>query len=112
MREAPSSTVPPYRFARAPSVVGEGSAIPGEGAGLLLRFLFVVGASGVTRVARVVHLDDLLGEVEILPGVRRRLLVEDDLVAVLLGEATDEADHFLDDRARELVLLLLELFVV
>ena len=42
---------------------------------------------GAGRAAAVVHLDDLIGEIEIAAHVRDGLLVEDGVVAVLRGEA-------------------------
>src|SRR5262245_26259830 len=82
---APASTAPPWRAASAPRGSGVGSVTTRLLAVLLLLAAGV--SSGVA--AAVVHLDDLLGQVEVLADVGGGLLVEDELVAVLLGETGD-----------------------
>ena len=57
-------------------------------------------------------LDDPVGQIEVAPREGHGRPVDDEVVAVGPGDALDGAEHALEDRVGQLLLLLLELLVV
>src|SRR6185369_8040005 len=122
---APSSITPPNRSASLPSAVGGETKSPtscswGRRSGLL-------GCRGFRRCGRgrrsargrrdsagaaVVHLDDLVGQIEVVAHVRNGLLLENGVVPVLGSEPAQDAHDLAVDRLRQLALLLLQLLIV